>query len=129
MASTIPGHTLRKTPHPGDQLLTMDRIAHVVGVPIATSRHVRHVCIGPRRFRIGPSVRYPRAEVLLSLAGVEPSENAGAFVDPPHTRVTTCECATTLLDGQTQLRPRTLERQPAGAAEGRSLPAHGEPPW
>lgn len=129
MASTIPGHTLPKMPRPADELLTIERIAYVVGVPVATSRHWLHVGIDPRGVRIGPSVRDRRAEVLQFVAGVESSENAGAFANPARTRVTAGGYET-LLGGQHRLRPRTLDRHPAGAvALGGSLPPHGAARW
>lgn len=52
------------TPHANDELLTMQEVAAVVRVPIATLRYWRHLGTGPRGFRIGRSVRYWRTEVL-----------------------------------------------------------------
>lgn len=52
------------TPHANDELLTMEEVAAVVRVPLATLRYWRHLGTGPRGFRIGRSVRYWRTEVL-----------------------------------------------------------------
>jgi hypothetical protein len=41
-----------------DELLTMQEVADVVRVPVATLRYWRHLGTGPRSFRIGRSVRY-----------------------------------------------------------------------
>ena len=43
--------------------MSMEEIAELVRVPIATLRYWRHLGTGPRGFRIGRSVRYWRAEV------------------------------------------------------------------
>ena len=51
------------TAHANDELLTMEEVAAVVRVPIATLRYWRHLGTGPRSFRIGRSVRYWRTEV------------------------------------------------------------------
>jgi predicted DNA-binding transcriptional regulator AlpA len=58
------------TPHADDELLTIQEVADVVRVPIATLRHWRHwrhLGTGPRSFRIGRSVRYWRTEVFAWL--------------------------------------------------------------
>lgn len=52
------------TPHAHDELLTMEEVAAVVRVPLATLRYWRHLGTGPRGFRIGRSVRYWSTEVL-----------------------------------------------------------------
>ena len=52
------------TPHVNDELLTMQEVANVVRVSVATLRYWRHVGSGPRSFRVGRSVRYWRTEVL-----------------------------------------------------------------
>ncbi|HEX7210645.1 MAG TPA: helix-turn-helix domain-containing protein [Propionibacteriaceae bacterium] len=52
------------TPHANDELLTMQEVANVVRVSVATLRYWRHVGSGPRSFRVGRSVRYWRTEVL-----------------------------------------------------------------
>jgi predicted DNA-binding transcriptional regulator AlpA len=52
------------TPHANDELLTMEEVAAVVRVPIATLRYWRHLGTGPRGFRIGRSVRYWRTGLL-----------------------------------------------------------------
>ena len=49
-----------------DELLTMQEVADVVRVPVATLRYWRHLGIGPRSFRIGRSVRYWRREVFFA---------------------------------------------------------------
>ncbi len=49
--------------HTNDELLTMQEVANVVRVPLATLRYWRHLGTGPRGFRIGRSVRYWRTEV------------------------------------------------------------------
>ncbi|MDX6307543.1 MAG: hypothetical protein QOI06_589 [Nocardioidaceae bacterium] len=46
-----------------DELLTMQEVAAVVRVPVATLRYWRHLGTGPRGFRIGRGVRYWRTEV------------------------------------------------------------------
>lgn len=53
--------------HAGDELLTLQEVADVVRVPVATLRYWRHLGTGPRSFRIGRSVRYWRTEVFLWL--------------------------------------------------------------
>ncbi|HSV41638.1 MAG TPA: helix-turn-helix domain-containing protein [Nocardioidaceae bacterium] len=62
--STAPHHVHN---HENDELLTMEEVAAVVRVPIATLRYWRHLGTGPRSFRIGRSVRYWRTEVALWL--------------------------------------------------------------
>ena len=58
-------HTLhREFIHADDELLTMQEVADVVRVPVATLRYWRHLGTGPRSFRIGRSVRYWHTEVL-----------------------------------------------------------------
>lgn len=52
------------TSHAGDDLLTMQEVADMVRVPLATLRYWRHLGTGPHSFRIGRSVRYWRTEVL-----------------------------------------------------------------
>ena len=52
------------TPHANDELLTMNEVANLVRVPVATLRYWRHLGTGPRSFRIGRSVRYWHSEVL-----------------------------------------------------------------
>jgi predicted DNA-binding transcriptional regulator AlpA len=51
-----------------DELLTMQEVADVVRVPVATLRYWRHLGTGPRSFRNGRSVRYWRREVFAWLA-------------------------------------------------------------
>jgi predicted DNA-binding transcriptional regulator AlpA len=51
-------------PHANDDLLTMQEVAALVRVPLATLRYWRHLGTGPRGFRIGRSVRYWRTEVF-----------------------------------------------------------------
>jgi len=53
-----------ETQHANDELLTMQEVADVVRVPVATLRYWRHLGTGPRSFRIGRSVRYWRNEVV-----------------------------------------------------------------
>ena len=55
------------TPHADDELLTMQEVADVVRVPVATLRYWRHVGTGPRSFRIWPQ-RPPLAHGGLRLA-------------------------------------------------------------
>jgi predicted DNA-binding transcriptional regulator AlpA len=50
-----------------DELLTMQEVAVVVRVPVATLRYWRHLGTGPRSFRIGRGVRYWRTEVFAWL--------------------------------------------------------------
>ncbi len=52
------------TPHANDELLTMEEVAAVVRVPIATLRYWRHLGSGPQSFRIGRTVRYWRSDVF-----------------------------------------------------------------
>jgi predicted DNA-binding transcriptional regulator AlpA len=52
------------TLHADDELLTIQEVADVVRVPVATLRYWRHLGTGPRSFRIGRSVRYWRTEVF-----------------------------------------------------------------
>lgn len=49
--------------HTNDELLTMQEVAAVVRVPLATLRYWRHLGTGPRGFRVGRSVRYWRTDV------------------------------------------------------------------
>ena len=53
-----------ETPHAGDELLSMQEVADIVRVPLATLRYWRHLGTGPRSFRIGRSVRYWHTEVF-----------------------------------------------------------------
>jgi predicted DNA-binding transcriptional regulator AlpA len=55
------------TPHADDELLTIQEVADVVRVPVATLRYWRHLGTGPNSFRIGRSVRYWRTEVFAWL--------------------------------------------------------------
>ena len=55
--------TYRDDNHDNDELLTIQEVAAVVRVPVATLRYWRHLGTGPRSFRIGRSVRYWRTEV------------------------------------------------------------------
>ena len=55
------------TPHADDELLTLQEVAVVVRVPVATLRYWRHLGTGPHSFRIGRSVRYWRTEVFAWL--------------------------------------------------------------
>ena len=50
-----------------DELLTMQEVADVVRLPVATLRYWRHLGTGPRSFRIGRSVRYWHREVFAWL--------------------------------------------------------------
>ena len=59
--------TVPDTPHADDELLTVQEVADVVRVPVATLRYWRHLGTGPRSFRIGRSVRYWRTEVFAWL--------------------------------------------------------------
>ena len=52
-----------ETPHAGDELLSMQEVADIVRVPLATLRYWRHLGTGPHSFRIGRGVRYWRSEV------------------------------------------------------------------
>jgi predicted DNA-binding transcriptional regulator AlpA len=55
------------TSHAEDELLTIQEVAGLVRVPVATLRYWRHLGTGPRSFRIGRSVRYWRTEVFAWL--------------------------------------------------------------
>ena len=61
--STSPRTESSDNPHADDELLTMNEVADVVRVPVATLRYWRHLGTGPRSFRIGRSVRYWHTEV------------------------------------------------------------------
>ena len=50
-----------------DQLLTIDEVAEIVRVPVATLRYWRHLGEGPHSFRVGRAVRYWRGEVIAWL--------------------------------------------------------------
>ena len=65
--SNIQGAAAPVTPHADDELLTIQEVADLVRVPVATLRYWRHVGTGPRSFRIGRSVRYWRTEVFAWL--------------------------------------------------------------
>ena len=66
--STYPAPTGAPLPrHTEDELLTLQEVANVVRVPVATLRYWRHLGTGPRSFRIGRSVRYWRTEVYAWL--------------------------------------------------------------
>ena len=56
-----------ETTRADDRLLTLQEVAVVVRVPVATLRYWRHLGTGPRSFRIGRGVRYWRTEVFLWL--------------------------------------------------------------
>jgi hypothetical protein len=56
-----------ETPRVDDELLTLQEVAVVVRVPVATLRYWRHLGTGPRSFRIGRGVRYWRTEVFTWL--------------------------------------------------------------
>ena len=60
-------HLAYDTTRADDELLTMQEVADVVRVPVATLRYWRHLGTGPRSFRIGRSVRYWRTEVFAWL--------------------------------------------------------------
>ena len=63
--STAPRHIVQHvSTHANDELLTLQEVADVVRVPVATLRYWRHLGTGPRSFRIGRSVRYWRTEVF-----------------------------------------------------------------
>jgi predicted DNA-binding transcriptional regulator AlpA len=68
------------TPHADDELLTMQEVADVVRVPVATLRYWRHLGTGPRSFRIGRSARYWRTEVF-AWSTTRPIVTARAFSD------------------------------------------------
>ncbi|MEO9322087.1 helix-turn-helix domain-containing protein [Nocardioides sp. C4-1] len=54
-------------PDQDDVLLTIDEVADIVRVPVATLRYWRHLGEGPHSFRVGRAVRYWRAEVFAWL--------------------------------------------------------------
>jgi predicted DNA-binding transcriptional regulator AlpA len=56
-----------ETTRADDKLLTLQEVAVVVRVPVATLRYWRHLGTGPRSFRIGRGVRYWRTEVFAWL--------------------------------------------------------------
>jgi predicted DNA-binding transcriptional regulator AlpA len=65
--STTQRATVPDTTRADDELLTMQEVADVVRVPVATVRYWRHLGTGPRSFRLGRSVRYWRTEVFAWL--------------------------------------------------------------
>jgi len=46
-----------------DELLTIDEVADILRVPVATLRYWRHLGTGPASFKIGRGVRYLRSEI------------------------------------------------------------------
>jgi hypothetical protein len=56
-----------ETPQADDELLTLQEVALLVRVPVATLRYWRHLGTGPHSFRIGRGVRYWRTEVFAWL--------------------------------------------------------------
>jgi excisionase family DNA binding protein len=75
--STIPRRAIPpETTHANDELLTIQEVADVVRVPVATLRYWRHLGSGPSSFRIGRSVRYWRSEVLYWLERQSSNPNA-----------------------------------------------------
>ena len=66
--------TVPDTQHADDELLTLQEVAVVVRVPVATLRYWRHLGTGPRSFRIGRGVRYWRTEVFAWLDGQAKSD-------------------------------------------------------
>ncbi len=65
-----------ETPHAGDELMSMQEVADVVRVPVATLRYWRHLGTGPRGFRVGRSVRYWQTDVLRWLENQSDSPQA-----------------------------------------------------
>ena len=65
--SNTPRAAVPEIQHAADELLTLEEVAVVVRVPVATLRYWRHLGTGPRSFRIGRSVRYWRREVFAWL--------------------------------------------------------------
>ena len=53
-----------RTQHVNDDLLSLDEVADLVRVPVATLRYWRHLGTGPHSFKVGRSVRYWRTDVL-----------------------------------------------------------------
>ena len=51
------------TTHADDELLTLQEVADVVRVPVATLRYWRHLGTGPRSFRLGRRVLYRRDDI------------------------------------------------------------------
>jgi predicted DNA-binding transcriptional regulator AlpA len=56
-----------ETPQADDELLTLQEVAVLVRVPVATLRYWRHLGTGPHSFRIGRGIRYWRTEVFAWL--------------------------------------------------------------
>jgi predicted DNA-binding transcriptional regulator AlpA len=69
-------HRTVETPHEHDELLSINEVADIIRVPVATLRYWRHLGSGPQSFRIGRSVRYWRTEVLQWL------ENQSSYQQP-----------------------------------------------
>ena len=66
--SNIQWAAVPETTRADDKLLTLQEVAVVVRVPVATLRYWRHLGTGPRSFRMGRSVRYFRTDVFAWLA-------------------------------------------------------------
>lgn len=47
-----------------DVLLSIEEVAAIVRLPVATLRYWRHLGSGPRSFKVGRHVRYWRSQVL-----------------------------------------------------------------
>jgi predicted DNA-binding transcriptional regulator AlpA len=80
--------TVPDTPHADDELLTMQEVAHVVRVPVATLRYWRHLGTGPRSFRIGRSVRYcaPRSSPGSTTRPIATARASSDFAEPRGSR-------------------------------------------
>lgn len=61
-----------------DELLTINEVAELLRVPLATVRYWRHLGAGPRGFRLGRNVRFWRSDVYLWIEGVIHDPNHAA---------------------------------------------------
>jgi predicted DNA-binding transcriptional regulator AlpA len=86
--SNFQGAAVPVTPHADDELLSMEEVADVARVPVATLRYWRHLGTGPRSFRIGRSVRYWRTEVFawLTTRQIATARASSDFAEPRGSR-------------------------------------------
>lgn len=59
------------------ELLNVDEVAEILGVPVATLRNWRYRGEGPVSFKIGGSVRYRKAELERWIGDQESSTRRG----------------------------------------------------
>jgi excisionase family DNA binding protein len=59
-----------------DDLLTTAEVALITRAPVSTVRYWRYAGTGPKSFRVGRRVLYPRADVMAWLRAQEASDRA-----------------------------------------------------